>query len=193
MYCIWSSTYKNRFLKLDLNDFILLENFPKRDRKEYKKYILKNDVNLYKNSYDEFVSVPIKVIKDLVLKQLKDEIPVMCSCNSRKLRNKEKGIIDYNCFNLKEMGIKILSKSDAIDFHLINYCHCLCIKGVKLNNKKCTFWKLENSYGINNLNDGFYNVIDAAIDYIVFSVVINKKYINEETKKALTEKAMLIK
>lgn len=185
--------FKNKSLKLNLNDFILLENFPKNNRKEYKKYVVKNDVNIYKKSYDEFINIPMKVLKDLVFKQLKDGIPVMCSCDSRKLRNKEKGIIDYNCFHLKEMNINILSKADSINFDMINYCHCLCIKGVKLDSNDFSFWKLENSYGNNNLNDGFYNVSDAAFEYIVFSVVINKKYITDKIKDIINEKPIVIK
>ena len=64
--------FKEKFLKINLNDFVCIGNLPMYNKEYYKKYREKYAGNVYQKSYVEFLNLPTVEIKDLVIKQLKE-------------------------------------------------------------------------------------------------------------------------
>ena len=49
-------------------------------------------------------------------------------------------------------------------------------------------WRIENSWGKDSGHDGYYVASDEWFDDYVYQVVVNKKYLDEATKKLLDQK-----
>ena len=139
--------FKNKFLTIDLNDFVSLGNLPMYNKEYYKYYREKYLGNIYENSYVEFLNLPINEIKELVIKQLKDNMPVYVRINLRKFRDKKSGVLDTRLYNYKRsLGFDLLTKEEALNTHDIFPHHCMSICGVNISEDGIPQrWKLEDS------------------------------------------------
>ena len=73
-----------------------------------------------------------------------------------------------------------LSKGEQLDYHT-TYCnHAMAFTGVNLVNGRPNRYKVENSWGKDNGDGGFF-VADAEwFDSYVYQVLVNKKYLPAE-------------
>ena len=63
--------------------------------------------------------------------------------------------------------------------------HAMVITGVNIEDGKPTKWKIENSWGDDVANKGYYVATDSWFDKFVYQAVINKKYLNDNEIKDL--------
>ena len=99
-------------------------------------------------------------------------------------------------FNLDNMKLWILKVFKLVDYLILNFVwikqsvfeygeslmtHAMVFTGVDLdNNDKPIKWKVENSWGKDSGNNGFYIMSDEWFSEYMYQIVINKKYLKEE-------------
>lgn len=177
--------FKEKFLSLKVEDFVSIGNVPMYN-KEYYKIYRKKYMGGVGNA--EFLNLPINEIKELVIKQLKDRVPVYMGVNITKFRDDKSGVLDTRLYNYKEMlGLKSLTKEEALNMYNIRYHHAMIFCGVHLVDNKPIRWKIEDSYGDKEKFNGYYIMNDNYFDEFVINVVIDKKYLNEKQLKALEQ------
>ena len=184
--------FKNKFLTIDLNDFVSLGNLPMYNKEYYKYYREKYLGNIYENSYVEFLNLPINEIKELVIKQLKDNMPVYVRINLRKFRDKKSGVLDTRLYNYKRsLGFDLLTKEEALNTHDIFPHHCMSICGVNISEDGIPQrWKLEDSYGANEKVNGYYVMNDNYFDEFILQAIIGKKYLSKEQLEMFNQDAI---
>ena len=79
-----------------------------------------------------------------------------------------------------------------LDYYQAAMNHAMCITGVDLKDGKPVRWKIENSWGEDAGNKGFYLMSEKFFRQFVFQAAIRKKYLNEVELKALEEEATLL-
>lgn len=177
--------FKEKFLSLKVADFVSIGNVPMYN-KEYCKIYRKKYMGGVGNA--EFLNLPINEIKELVIKQLKDRVPVYMGVNITKFRDDKSGVLDTRLYNYKEMlGLESLTKEEALNMYNIRYHHAMIFCGVHLVDNKPIRWKIEDSYGDKEKFNGYYIMNDNYFDEFVINVVIDKKYLNEKQLKALEQ------
>lgn len=177
--------FKEKFLNLKVEDFVSIENMPMYN-KEYYKIYRKKYMGGVGNA--EFLNLPINEIKELVINQLKDRVPVYMGVNITKFRDDKSGVLDTRLYNYKEMlGLESLTKEEALNMYNIRYHHAMIFCGVHLVDNKPIRWKIEDSYGDKEKFNGYYIMNDNYFDEFVINVVIDKKYLNEKQLKALNQ------
>ncbi len=169
--------FTDKYLSLNLDNFIQVENYPMSNRTLNKKHQFKCDLNIYYGCKNEFLELKIDKIKKLIIKELEDGAPVYILCDPRRMMDKKHGIIDLDLYNI---NFDMLNKENLIKHDLIRYMHAMCIKAVSLKDGKPFKWKIENTYGIENNNNGFIIVDDKAFDIFLFSAMIDRKYLDEK-------------
>lgn len=183
--------FKEKYLTINLNDFISIGNVPMYN-KEYNKLYLKKYVGTFNNSKISFLNLEINEIKDLVIKQLKDETPVWMACSIMKYRDVKSGVLDYDLYDYEKiLGLKKLTKEEALNFSDIECHHAMTFVGVNVNNNKPERWKIEDSYGIEQKVNGCYIMNDNYFDEYIFNVIINKKYLSNEQLELLKQKPVI--
>ena len=180
--------FKNKFLTLDLNNFVSIGNLPMYNKEYYKIYSKKYLGNIYKNSYARFLNLPIEDLKNLTIKQLKDGIPVWMGAHIMKFRDKKSGILDIRLYDYKDvLDFKPLTKKESLDLHDIEMHHAMTFCGVHLLENKPIRWKIEDSYGDKNKENGYYIMNDNFFNEFVLNVIIDKKYLSIEQLKLLDQ------
>lgn len=185
--------FRNKFLTLNLNNFVSIGNFPMYNKEYYKVYSKKYLGNIYKSSYANFLNLPIEDLKELTIKQLKDGIPVWMGAHILKLRDKKSGILDIRLYNYKEtLNFKPLTKKESLDLHDIEMHHAMTFCGVHLVENKPIRWKVEDSYGDKEKENGYYIMNDNFFNEFVLNVIIDKKYLSKEQLELLEQETIEI-
>ena len=180
--------FKNKFLDLKLEDFVTIGNTPMYNKEYYKLYQKKHLGSVYENSHVKYLNLPIDDLKELTIKQLKDNIPVYMGAHILKFRDKKSGVLDTRLYNYEDtLNLKRLSKKEALDLYDISMHHIMSFTGVNLVNDKPQRWKVEDSYGDKEKINGYYIMNDNFFNEFVLSVVIDKKYLSEKQLKLLDQ------
>lgn len=176
--------FKNKFLTLDLQSFVSIGNLPMYNKQFYKLYSKKYSGNIYKNSYATFLNLPIEDLKELAIKQLKDNIPVWMACHITKFRDIKSGVLDTRLYDYKyTLNFNALTKEEALNLHNIDLQHAMTFCGVHLLDNEPVRWKIEDSYGDKEKVNGYYIMNDNFFDEFVLNVIIDKKYLSENQLK----------
>lgn len=180
--------FKNRFLDLKLEDFVTIGNMPMYNKEYYKVYKKKYAGNVYNNSYVKYLNLPIEDLKELTIKQLKDNNPVYMGTHISKFVDKKSGILDTRLYNYENaLEFKTLSKQEALNLYDISMQHVMTFTGVNLFDNKPQRWKVEDSYGDKGRVNGYYIMNDNFFNEFVLSVVIDKKYLSQEQLELLNQ------
>ena len=180
--------FKNKFLTLELNNYVTIGNMPMYNKEYYKMYSKKYSQSVYNNSQVKYLNLPIEDLKELTIKQLKDGIPVYMGAHIRKFRDMKSGILDTRLYNYKEtLGLNKLSKEESLSLYDISMHHVMVFTGVNLIDNKPQRWKIEDSYGNEEKVNGYYIMNDNFFDEFVLSVIIDKNYLSNEQLEMLKQ------
>lgn len=181
--------FKNKFLFLKLDDFVTIGNMPMYNKEYYKVYKRKYYGNIYNESNVTYLNLPIEDLKELAIKQLKDNTPVYIGGHFRKFRDTKTGVLDTRLYNYEEtLNINRLTKEENLNLYNISMHHIMVFTGVNLVNDKPQRWKVEDSYGDKEKVNGYYVMNDNFFDEFVLSVVIDKKYLSAKQLELLKQK-----
>ena len=185
--------FKDKFLSMKLEEFVSIANLPMYNM-EYKKiYRKKYEGNVIGKSYVEFLNLPIEDLKELAIKQLKDEIPVWFGVYVQKFRDKKSGVLDKRLYNYdKTLKIDFLTKAESLNLIDISMEHAMTLCGVNITDNKPQRWKVEDSYGTKERYNGYYIMNDNYFDQFVLNVIINKKFLNKEQIELLKQEVIEI-
>lgn len=181
--------FKEKYLTLSLEDFVVIGNVPMYNKQYGKMYQEKYLESIYGESAVKFLNLPIKELKSFVIKQLKEGIPVWMAGHVLKARDIKSGVLDTRLYNYEQtMGLKRLTKEEALNTRDISLHHAMTFIGVHLKDGKPQRWKVEDSYGDKNKVEGCYIMNDNFFEEFVLEVVIHKKYLNKKQLEMLKQK-----
>ena len=86
-------------------------------------------------------------------------------------------IYDYESIYDIDIGI---SKSDMVLYRESAPNHAMVFVGVDIMDDKPVKWMVENSWGKDKGDSGYWALYDSWFDSHVFNVIINKKYIPDD-------------
>ena len=184
--------FKNQYLTLNLDDFVSIANMPMYNKEYNKVYQLKHFGNIYKNSYRQFLNLPIEDLKRCAIKQLKDGMPVYISLDiANKYVYEKQGILDTRIYNYeKSLNMRSLDKREGLDLSEFHSSHSMVITGVNIVNEQIERWKVEDSYGAgpDEKPNGYYVMNDNYFNKFTIDIIINKRYLTEEQRDLLNQK-----
>lgn len=170
--------FRNKFLTLNLEEFVNIGNIPKHNKAYYKIYRRDNYKHIEQST---LLNLPIEYLKDASIKQLKDGIPVYMGIYVMQFRNKKSGILDTRLFDYdKTLGIESLTKEEGLNTARIKMHHFMTLTGVHIIDGKPLRWKVEDSYGDKEKVNGCYIMNDNYFDKYVFDVIVDRKYLSDK-------------
>lgn len=181
--------FLEKYIGVDLNEYISIINSPTKDKPFNDTYTVKYLGNVIEGNNVKYLNLKMYRLKELVINQLKDGEPVWFGSDCSKGADRQEGVWDDLSFNtdvLFQINTQ-MSKEAMLDTRESAMNHAMVITGVNLDNEIPTKWKIENSWGDDVANKGYYVATDSWFDKFVYQVVVNKKYLSD-TEKADLEK-----
>ena len=173
-----------RYAGVRMSDFINLGNVPGQTR-PYGSILQLEHQGSIAGVPIRMLNVPIDVLKDAVIAQLKAGHPAWMACDVLKNmdRSDPAGLLDTETLDYEALfGMRFgMDKAASFDARETELNHAMTFQGVNLDAAgKPTAWRVENSWGKEPGKDGYYLMTDRWFDEYMYQVVVNKKYLTPE-------------
>jgi len=172
--------FYEKYIGLNLDEYINLINVPSADKPFDKTFIVANLGNVWEGAPVKYLNVEMSVMKQAIIAQLQDGLPVWFGCDISQMLNQEWGVMDMGGFDYQA------ALGSAFDFskaHRLAYgdsllTHAMLFVGVNLDETGVpNRWKVENSWGEKTGNKGWYIMDDKWFDLFTYQAVIHRKYL----------------
>src|SRR5574344_1234865 len=180
-------SFFDKFVGDKLSDeYQSLINSPTADKPYGKNFTIDFLGNVVEGKPINHLNVTMERMKALIVKQLKDGLPVWFGSDVGFYRDRASFAWDANAFDyLSNFGFDIkFDKGGMLDYRHSAMNHAMVIVGVEIVNGLPTKWKIENSWGDDNGLKGYYVMSSAFYDTFVYQAVVLKRYLNQDEVKA---------
>ena len=180
-------TFFDKYIGLDLSQYISLINAPTEDKPFYRSYTVKFLGNVKEGKAVRYVNLPVEELKKAAIAQMQDGQPVWFGCDVGQRSEGSTGIMDLNLFDMDALfNIDFpMNKGERLTYGQSLMTHAMTFQGVNLDeNGKPNRWRVENSWGKDSGKDGYFVMTDDWFSEFTYQVVVNKKYLSEEILKA---------
>ena len=164
-----------------LDHYTSIIHAPTADKPFYKTYTVQYLNNVAGGARDIlYYNLPMDEFKAMVIKQLQDGEIVWFGSDCGKYSDREAKAWDDASYNESQItGFDYdMTKEEMLWYHMSQMNHAMCITGVNLDeNGKPNRWKIQNSWGADGANGGYYMASDTWFDKFVYQAVVNKKYL----------------
>lgn len=189
--------FLKKHVEVDLDDYISLINAPTKDKPYFKSYTVDFLGNVMELDKVRYVNVPVEVMKDGILKQLKDGELVWFGCDVAQFFYRKGANLDLSTLKIFDLlNVEYdLSKEERLDYKESLMTHAMVFVGCDYDeeNKKINRYKVENSWGKDAGDRGYLVMSDEWFDEYMYQALINKKYLDEKVIKAYSEEPIHLK
>jgi bleomycin hydrolase len=165
---------------VDLRDYVPIYNHPVRPYN--KLYQMRLARNIYDRPDNVFINLDTEQMREFALKQLLDNQPVYFACDVSKEDSYEHGIMSPKIYDFEALyGLDFsMSKADKFRYWESHSTHAMVFVGVDTLQGKPTKWLVENSWGDEKGDKGYWTMYDEWFDEYVYKVIINKKHLPKQ-------------
>ena len=179
----------HQHVKTDLGSYVCLVHSPRKITPYYKPFSIQQLGNVVEGRQIIYVNVPIEIMKDATLKTIKEGEPVWFGCDVGKYLHRELGIMDQKLFDYDLVyDVKFnMTKEERINHGSSMMTHAMLFTGVNIVDGKPNRWRVENSWGEDRGEKGYYIMDDDWFDEYMFEVAIESKHLPKKVLDALKE------
>lgn len=188
-------SFAAKYVTLPIEEYVCLVNDPRPSSPFNATYTVEGLGNVMDGTPVKYLNVEMSVLKDITKRILKDGEPVWFGCDVGKKMQRTEGLWDTNLFAYEDV-YQVSFKHDKAQRLLHRQTlmtHAMLFTGVDLDEAdEPRRWRVENSWGDENGQKGYYNMNDNWFDEYMFEIAAPKKYLSDAMLKALdTEPTVL--
>ena len=172
--------------------YVMIMNDPTREY--YKVYEIANYRNTYEGVNWVYLNLPNDVIKKAAISSIKANEAMYASCDVA-MYNSADGVCHPEMFDYSSLfGVKLdMDKKARILTRESASAHAMTLMAVDTDeNDQPLKWQFENSWGPTAGHNGYMTFTDKWFDEYMFRIVINKKYLDDESSKAAKQKPITL-
>lgn len=180
---------------IQLHDYVSIINSPTEDKPFMRNYTIAYLGNVIGGKPIIHLNVPMERLKSLVIEQLTDREVVWFGADVSRDGDREKGIWDDQAYDYEtafEMSLK-MSKSQKLDYLQGAMNHAMVITGVNIENILATKWKIQNSWGGDKGQKGYYLMSGTWFDENTYQAVVHKRYLTPTELEAYHAEPIVLK
>jgi bleomycin hydrolase len=175
------------------DNYIMVMHDPTRDF--YKVYEVENARNTIEGINWQYLNLPLAELKKAALASIKNNEPMYAACDVGKQNNRDAGILDpamYDYGSLFGVPFDMDKKARILTRHSLS-SHAMLLIGCDTDGDDVpTKWEFENSWGDKSGNKGYLTFTDAWFSEYLFSLVVNRKYLDEKAIGSLKQKPVML-
>ena len=179
-------TFYEKYIGIDLSDYVSLIHAPTADKPYGRVFTVQFLGNVRGGHPVRYLNVETAVLKDAALNQLLENEAVWFGCDVGKMSDRNLGIMDPALFDYAlTLGVPFtLDKGARLDYGESQMTHAMLLTGVNLVKGQPNRWKVENSWGPEPGNHGFFVMSDEWFDEYLYQVVVHKSRLPSELTSA---------
>lgn len=179
----------------EIKKYVSVIHAPTKDKPYLKTYTVAYLGNVIGGVPIKYLNVEMFELKDLVVKQMLDNELVWFGADVGRFISRDLGVWDDQLFDYEvmlEMNLT-MTKAEELDYAQGAMNHAMVFTAVHLEDGFAKRFKIQNSWGKDSGNKGYYLTTDSWFDRYVYQAVIHEKYLTEAQKKAWKQDPVVLK
>jgi len=178
-----------------IDEYVSVINAPTDDKPYGKTYTVKYLGNVVGGKPVVYLNLESEKLADMARQQVQEGMPVWFGCDVGKLYDRDLGIMDTGLYDYDAVLNTDLhmTKADMLDYGQTVLTHAMTLMAVDVREGQITKWKVENSWGDEVGEKGFFVMSQDWFGYYTHQVVVKKKYLSPEQLKALEAQPIELK
>ncbi len=174
-----------------LDDTVSVINAPTQDKPLGRTYTVKFLGNVVGGRPVTYLNLDSSELERMACRQIRDGSPVWFGSDVGKMSDGKRGILDTDLYRYEQtlhtdLG---MSKAEMLDYGESSLTHAMMLLGVDVADDGTPVkWKVENSWGKDVGEKGFFVMSRGWFREYVCQVVVDKKYLTDEQREALKRK-----
>jgi bleomycin hydrolase len=179
--------FARRFVDLPLDEYVCLVHDPRPTSPLGRTYTVQYLGNVVGGNRVIYLNVDMGLIKQIAQRTLEASEPVWFGCDVGKQMRRDIGIWDRDLFDYEALYDTSfdLDKAERLQYGESAMTHAMLFTGVDVVDGSPRRWRVENSWGPENGQKGFYTMNDSWFDEYLFEIAARKEYLPAELQAAL--------
>ena len=180
------------YVDIEWEDYVCIVNDPRNEY--YRTYTVDFLQNVAGGPPVVYLNVPSKEMKAVTRTLLEDGMPVWMGCDVGKEMDRKKGLWDADLFDVEGLyGVEYgMDKADRLRHNQTMMTHAMLFTGVDVVNGRIRRWRVENSWGGETGQKGYYTMNDSWYDQYMFEIAAPTSYLNEKMQAGLETEPVVL-
>ncbi|MGN6413093.1 aminopeptidase C [Flexivirga sp.] len=186
--------FRDRYLTVDVNDYVCLVDDPRSTSPRGRTFTVDHLGNIVGGAPVRYLNVPSDTLKTLAAEAIKSGEPVWFGCDVGQMMEREAGVWDAALFDfagIYDTSFE-LDKAARLEFHETLMTHAMLLTGVDLDGDTPRKWRVENSWGDERADKGFYTMNDSWFGEYVFEIAARRDSLPAELQDALNAEPIVL-
>ncbi len=187
--------FYEEYVGMNLDEYVSLINAPTVDKPYGRTYTVKFLGNVKEGRPIRYLNLPVEELKAAAIRQMQDGKVVWFGCDVGQRLDGDWGSMDLDSYDLTPaLGTDFpMTKAQRLDYGESVMTHAMVFTGVNLREDgTADRWKVENSWGEERGNKGWYIMSDEWFSEYTYQVLINKKYLTGDQIRALDQEPIAL-
>ena len=183
-----------RYVTLPIDEYVCLVNDPRPNSPYGHTYTVDYLGNVVGGAPVVYLNVDIETMKAIARQTIEDGEPVWFGCDVGKMMRRDLGIWDKDLYDYGSLyGTTFgMSKAERLLYQETQMTHAMLFTGVDLLDGKARRWRVENSWGEEGGQKGFYTMNDNWFDEYTFEIAARKSLLPANLQAALAQAAPIV-
>ena len=178
-------SFYEKYIGWKLTDIVSIMNAPTPVAPYYKTCYTRGEESIWGSFQAKRLNLPLEEFKAAVLRQLQAGEPVWFVCDCDYYGSQKEGIWDTALYDYESLlGLDLqMEKGELLNYRQCSLNHAMVLTGVNLVDGKPDKWKIQNSWGTDKADEGYFVCSDAWFDRYVFTASILRSHLTERQQQ----------
>jgi bleomycin hydrolase len=179
--------FAEQFVDLPLDDYVCLVHDPRPANPPGRTYTVQYLGNVVGGQRVIYLNVEMQLMKDIARRTLEGGEPVWFGCDVGKQMRRDLGLMDrdlYDVASLYDTSFN-LTKAERLAYGETQMTHAMLFTGVDVLDGRARRWRVENSWGTDPGQKGFFTMNDSWFDEFMFEIAARREYLPQALQNAL--------
>ena len=186
--------FYDKYIARDISSIVSILNAPTPEKPFYRSYVIEHEESVLGACPVRSLNLPLGEFKDAIIRQLQDGEPMWFSCDCHPFGCRDEGIWDTELYDYNtpfSLDLR-MSKGDMLDSRLSGPNHAMLLCGVNLVDGKPDKWKIQNSWGDEKGDKGYFIMSDAWFNDYVYFACVDRKYLTDEQNRLFDQEPIVL-
>jgi bleomycin hydrolase len=186
--------FADRYISLPLDDYVCIVHDPRESSPVGRTYTVEALGNVVGAPAVTYLNVEIDLIKRLAMNSIMNGEPVWFGCDVAQMYEPEQGVWDASLYDYDSLyrHVTDLDKADRLLHQATAMTHAMLLTGVDVVDGEPLRWRVENSWGDDKADKGFWTMNDTWFAEHVFETAVRRDALPPELQAQLDTEPIVL-